>query len=196
VAVLKDGHRKVFKIMKRDEALGDPDEAVTAAVEPKEVILTPKPEESSDNVDGLAASFSYKVVSSNQGKGDDTGECGKEADNLLQKFLDEDQVSNKCLLEGARRIPSDKEEDITIAYIIASFNTMKYYLKEGHEDYPAIFVLNRIQFSRIDNSGFQERVFSTGSSVMSNNQAIMDFDCLEKRTLSAHGKDLIGKKIM
>ena len=36
VAVLKDEYWRVFKIIKGSEELGDPDEAVSAAEEPKE----------------------------------------------------------------------------------------------------------------------------------------------------------------
>ena len=110
--------------------------------------------------------------------------------------MDEGQVSNKYLLEGARRLHSSEGEHITTVHVIASFDTMNYYLKKGKDDYHVIFMMARIQCSRLDNSGFQERVFSTGSSTMSNNQARMEFDCLEKRTLLAHNKNMIREKII
>ena len=73
---------------------------------------------------------------------------------------------------------------------------MKYFRMKGQEDYPAVFLLARIQFSRLDNGGFQERMFSTSGNAMSNNQGSMEFDRLEKRTLRVHNKDLIRKKII
>ena len=43
----------------------------------------------------------------------------------------------------------------------------------------------------MDNSGFQERVFSSASGAMSENQAKMSFDVLEKRTLLYHNRKLM-----
>ena len=61
VAVLKYEHRKVFKVIKGSEELGDPDEAASAAEEPKEDLLTPtelKESSNDDDDDDIVASFS------------------------------------------------------------------------------------------------------------------------------------------
>ena len=57
-------------------------------------------------------------------------------------------------------------------------------------------LLARIQLARLDNAGFQERVFSTASQVMTKGQARMAFDHLEMRTLLAHNKEYIRAGII
>ncbi len=53
----------------------------------------------------------------------------------------------------------------------------------------------RLHFSRLDNSGFQEPVFSISGLTMSGNPSQMTFDLFEKRTLLLHNKELIKKEI-
>ena len=67
---------------------------------------------------------------------------------------------------------------------------------QGQEDYPAMTMLARLHFSRLDNSGFQERVFSTAGLAMSDNQARMAFVLMEMRTLLSHNKELIKRGII
>ena len=50
---------------------------------------------------------------------------------------------------------------------------------------------NNIEFARMDNGRFQERVFSTVGNAQSSNQGRMMFDHLEKRAILAHNKALI-----
>ena len=54
----------------------------------------------------------------------------------------------------------------------------------------------RIQFSRMENSGFRERIFSMGGNAMTKMQASMDFDQLEQRVLLSQTQELIEKKII
>ena len=82
------------------------------------------------------------------------------------------------------------------SFNIASFDTMKYYREKGSIDFPSVTMLARIHFGRLDNGGFQERMFSTASLAMAKEQNRMDFDLLEMRTLLAQNKELIEKKII
>ena len=150
---------------------------------------------SSEYDDEPAFSLKCKVVS----KKDDTElveEVDQKADTLFKKWMDNDQVSNHYLFDKAKRLPEKDGAEITLAHVIVSFDTLKYFRKRGRTDYPAMTMLARIQFSRLDNSGFQERVFSTSSLAMAKNQSRMEFDQLEMRTLLAQNKELIQKGII
>ena len=85
---------------------------------------------------------------------------------------------------------------ITINQVIASFDTRKYYNEKGSKDYPALYQMTRIQFSGMEKSGFQERVFSTGGNAMTKKQVSMNFDQLEQRVLISQNQELIEKKII
>ena len=52
------------------------------------------------------------------------------------------------------------------------------------------------QLSTMDNSAFQEQVFSTAANVPEKTQNRMAFEHLEKRTLIAHNKQLLRDKII
>ena len=75
--------------------------------------------------------------------------------------------------------------------VALSFNHFKYFMEEGQIKWPTISILYRMEFSRIENSGFQECVFSTAKNSMNDNQGQMDYEHLEKRTLLAKNKQLI-----
>ena len=73
---------------------------------------------------------------------------------------------------------------------------MKYYHEKGQKDHPVVHTFARIEFTRMNNSEFQERVFSNRSNATKKNQSRMEFGRLEKRTLLAHNKELIRKKVI
>ena len=122
-------------------------------------LLTPTAAGDSSNEEGnnLDASLSYSVSSKKGGMAGGE-EYDGEADKLLQNFMNEDQVFNKYLFECAKELPDEAGARIIIGLVIASFDPVKYYKKKGSQDYPSIFLMARIQFSWMDNSGFQERV--------------------------------------
>mmetsp|Transcript_32921 Transcript_32921/g.60730 ORF Transcript_32921/g.60730 Transcript_32921/m.60730 type:complete len:110 (+) Transcript_32921:436-765(+) len=109
--------------------------------------------------------------------------------------MSENPVSNKFVYIGSPCLP-DKGGNIRIEQVIASFDTMECYRKEGSIKYPTVTLLSRIHFARLDNAGFQERVFSTAKLVMSKEQSRMEFDMLEMRTLLCHNKSLISAGII
>ena len=75
--------------------------------------------------------------------------------------MDNDEVSNHYLFDKAKRLPEEEGAEITLAlaHVIVSFDTLKYFHKRGKTDHPVMTMLARIQFSRLDNSRFQERFF-------------------------------------
>ena len=86
-----------------------------------------------------------------------------------------DQVSNPFLFDKVERMPEAIWAEISIEKIISSFDAMKYFCMKGHEGYPAVTMLAQIHFAKLDNAGFQERVFSTASLVMSKFQVRVGF---------------------
>ena len=114
--------------------------------------------------------------------------------------METDQVSNQFLFDNAERLHETIGSKISIARIISSFDTMTYFRTKGYEDYPTVTMLAQIHFARLDNAGFQERVFSTASLVVSKSQTRVDFNKedshLEMRTLLAHNNKLIRKGII
>ena len=122
------------------------------------------------------------------------------SDAMIKDWLETYQVSNQFLFDKAESSTETIGDEISIERIISSFDTMKYFRKKGHEDYPSVTMLARIHFARLDNAAFQERVFSTASLVMSKSQTRVDFNKkdshLERRTLLANNKTLIRKGII
>ena len=92
--------------------------------------------------------------------------------------------------------PIREKGGVSLLELVAKFDTMKYFREVGQKEWPSITVLARIHFSKMDNSAFQERVFSTAANAQSKNQARMNVTNLEKRTLIAHNKDLIRDGII
>ena len=80
---------------------------------------------------------------------------------------------------------------VNIKELVLKFDTMKFFREEGTKKWPTITLLARIHFSKMDNSAFQERVFSTAANVMTKGQSMMAFDHLEMRTLLAQNKNMI-----
>ena len=118
-----------------------------------------------------------------------------ESSTIIDRWLSENPVSNRYIYNGSPQLP-DKGGNIRIEQVIASFNTMEYFRKEGSIKYPTVTLLSRIHFARLDNAGCQERVFSTAKLVMSNDQSKMEFDMLEMRTLLYHNTALINAGII
>ena len=93
-------------------------------------------------------------------------EVDAKADALIKDWLETYQVSNLFLFDKAERLTEAIGAGISIEKIISSFDTMKYFRLKGHQDYPAVTMLPRIHFARLDNAGFQEWVFSNAFLVM------------------------------
>lgn len=116
------------------------------------------------------------------------------ADKVVDDWIEDPIKYDKFLYEGAKLdIASGKVDLISL---IGRFDSMEYFRKEGVVKYPTITTLARIHFSRMDNSGFQERVFSTADEAMSSKQGSMSFSHLEMQTLLSHNRELIRKGVI
>ena len=115
------------------------------------------------------------------------------ADKILEDYLVMvPRYKNYSLSDiGEKRLLDESGEDVDILDLIAYFDGMKWLRDEVLSKYPSIIMLIRVYLSRMDNGGFQERVFSTAAHIQGENQCRMDFDMLEMRTLLCQNKDLI-----
>ena len=199
VPLLRNEHHKIVKAMKtkvfEGEGVAAMDvENVEAAEE--EILEEPREMDSDDDVE---LSF-VSVIKSKKDEKTLEAEVLIQSDTIVTDWLATDQVSNEFLFDKAERLTETIGATLKLEKIISSFDTMKYFRIKGHEDYPAITMLARIHFARLDNAGFQERVFSTATLVMSKSQSRVDFNRedshLEMRTLLAHNKVLIRNGVI
>ena len=124
----------------------------------------------------------------------DSDTSDKNADEVFEKWMSHKVNFSKYVFDSQ---PAMKDSGtVQFKEIVAKFDTMKYFRETGNTDWPTICMLARIHFSKMDNSAFQERVFSTASNIMSKGQSRMAFDHLEMRTLLAQNKDLIRAGII
>lgn len=79
---------------------------------------------------------------------------------------------------------------------IAHVDILKWFRLEGCVRYPEISLLARIHLSKMTNSGFQERFFSTASMSMSQLQTRMGFDMFEQRSILYANREEIEKKLL
>ena len=101
------------------------------------------------------------------------------------------------LVEGSETLVSNKTTGkVSFREIVSKFDTRKYYRTSGLAEYPSITVLARVHFSTMFNGGFQERVFSSCSTVMGVDQARMPMEHLEMKALIFHNADLIRQGII
>ena len=66
----------------------------------------------------------------------------------------------------------------------------------GSQTYLTISILARIHLSCFETGAEQERVFSSAKHAMDKDQARMNFEMLQMRTLLSHNKQLIRKGII
>ena len=120
------------------------------------------------------------------------------ADKILEEYLEMVPRYRKFSHSdiGRERLPDRVGEEVDILDLIAYFDGMKWLKAEVSEKYPSIILLVRVYLRRMDNGGFQERVFSTAAHVQGENQCSMQFDMLEMRTLLCQNKDLIRAGII
>ena len=124
-------------------------------------------------------------------------ELEESKDAIADKILEDHLVMVPCYKNyslsdiGEKRLPDESGEDVDILDLIAYFDGMKWLRDEVLPKYPSIIMLIRVYLSRMDNGGFQERVFSTAAHVQGENQCRMNFDMLEMRTLLCQNEDLI-----
>ena len=111
---------------------------------------------------------------------------------MVDKWLEDhhEGVYNNYLFDDKNKLPGPGMK-VTIDQLITGFNSMAYFREDGSKHYKVITLLARIYFSRMENGGFQERMFSTASNAQKKNQGSMHFDHLKRRTLLAQNKQVI-----
>ena len=121
-----------------------------------------------------------------------------EANDVFDVWMEKRDFKFKdFLFDGAAPLEKSKTTGkLMFRELISKFDTMQYFRIEGAVEYPSIFLLGRIHFLTIMNSGFQERVFSTCKSVMGSNQAMMSMDHLEMKALLCQNAHLIRKGVI
>ena len=122
-------------------------------------------------------------------------DLNKDADEVFDKWMIHTVQFYKYVFDDKSH-PLPESGQCSFRELVSKFDTMKYFRETGTKDWPTITILARIHFSKMDNSSFQERVFSTAENVQSKTQNRMAFEHLEMRTLISHNKDLIRNNII
>ena len=143
-----------------------------------------------------------------------------EADKVFEKWIKFKPKYNDFLYEGVEKIKN--MNSCTITELIDKFDTAKYFQvswslifvllsihtdnppvipsthlqNHGTENYMTISVLSRIHLSQFETGAEQERVFSSAKHAMGDDQAKMNFEMLQMRTLLSHNKQLIRRGII
>lgn len=179
--LLKEKHRVVYNIIHQKES-NDSNESTVPAANGDESLNEPT-EVDSDDDDVLM----MEADLSQDEEVEADSNLNAEADEQFDKWMNDEPDWNKFLLD---EVPPIKKP-LVLFDVISKFDTRKYYREFATDKYPAISMLARIHFSRMENAAFQERVFSTAGSAQSKNQGSMSFDTLEKRTLLQANRELI-----
>ena len=194
--LLKSKHRTAYK------AFYAPAEEDTAGKTPEEkneemeeelatpVEMTDDNAEYDDDILGMTCQLVADV-----GAETEDVDLDKDADEVFDKWMIHTVQFYKYVFDDKSH-PLPESGQCSFRELVSKFDTMKYFRETGTKDWPTITILARIHFSKMDNSSFQERVFSTAENVQSKMQNRMAFEHLEMRTLISHNKDLIRNNII
>ena len=80
--------------------------------------------------------------------------------------------------------------------MVEKFDSLCYLNEVCKDKFLAIVMIARIHLSQFENSGFQEKVFSTAGNAMKLKQTKMNSKLLEMCALLCHNKDLIRHGII
>jgi len=205
VALLREKHRELYCMIetKKNENSGDTVAAGNESEEDLELEEPSAPKNDNDDDeeedDGGVLNLKAKIAPAKNRNEEGQGgafDLKLEADKSFDKWMEEKPTWNDYLKEGAEAINTDGDGNAGLVELIAKFDTQKYYREYATKTFPAISLLARIHFSRMDNGAFQERVFSVAGNAQSNNQGRMNFDHMEQRTLLQANKELIREGII
>ena len=193
--LLKEKHRAAYKAFHTPASAAQPKEGGEQKEQEEEVLATPvatadNTQDYTDDLLGFTCELAPTEVDGIEEVSDDT-----KANDLVDEWIKHSVSFNKHVLYWFNPLP--KSGNISLLELVAKFDTMQYFRDVGSKDWPTITMLARIHcFSRMDNSAFQERVFSTAANVQGKTQNRMAFEHVEKRTLIAHNKELLREKII
>ena len=185
--LLKEKHHAAYKAM----------HCKTSAALPKEDKVLATPAATTDNIHdyytddllGFTCELSSTETVGTVEVSDDT-----KANDLVDEWIKHSVSYHNHVYNSSHPIP--ESGNISLLELVAKFDTMQYFCEVGSKKWPTITMLARIHFSRMDNSAFQEWVYSTVANVQVKTQNRMAFEHLEKRTLIAHTKQLLRDKIV
>ena len=108
------------------------------------------------------------------------------ADKVFELWIKEEMNYNDFIKNDGEKRPTKLNSNLEKC--LMHFDVETYFKKVGCVKFPSIALGMRILMAKMDNSGYTERMFSTGSNAMSSKQTKMNFDLLEKRVLLSHNK--------
>mmetsp|Transcript_32277 Transcript_32277/g.67858 ORF Transcript_32277/g.67858 Transcript_32277/m.67858 type:complete len:853 (-) Transcript_32277:67-2625(-) len=192
-ALLKEKHRDAWRAFHApvDDKEGDNGEEEELATPKATAMDLDEDDEEEDDEDDILG-MTCELEANDADPEEDTTE--RDADDVFEKWMNHTVKFSKYVFDSQQ--PMKAVGAVKFKELVAKFDTMKYYREKGKEEWPTITILARIHFSKMDNSAFQERVFSTAANVMSKVQNRMGFAHLEMRTLLAQNKDLIRQQII
>ena len=156
-AVFKTKHREIFEAMNDS---GNPEEEETKEAHHEDEIDDPFNIDMDDDIE-------------------EDEEYGKNhaADEVIEDWIRHCRKIDwrQYGKDGANPIDSKKS---SLFGKICCCDILRWFRESGGNSFPSIALLARIELAKMDNSGFQERVFSSASGAMSENQAKMSFDVL------------------
>ena len=77
--------------------------------------------------------------------------------------------------------------------LIQFANPFKWFWSGGKDLFPAIALLAREHFAKMDSTAIQERMFSAVSAIMNKHQTRMDPEHHEKRTVLHENREFMSK---
>ena len=178
----------------KGEWRGGPEETNEASKEGEEDLDTPMADSSDD--DSVANIFAVAKPVAVRSDEEHTADLEAKADEVFEEWMTIDPNFKEYLFNGVEPLEFGEGGKVTFLELMQKFDTIKYFQESGTEEYPTISMLARIHFSRMDNSAFQERVFSTAASAQSDRQSSMTFDHLEERTLLQANRDSLRAGII
>lgn len=189
-ALLKEKHRDAYTVLHAPKPspevqVEDEEEAEDKLAEPAEVPNAGF----NDAILNLTCEVAPPVLEETE-----TSNIHNKADEVFEEWMNHVVMMHPHSFDSKNPIP--KNGNVSLLELVAKFDTMKYFRDVGKKEWPSITILARIHFSKMDNSAFQERVFSTASNTQRKTQSGMKVDHLEKWILIAHDKELIRGNII
>jgi hypothetical protein len=85
-------------------------------------------------------------------------------------------------------VSKDTYDPTSVVSTVTCADSICWFRNIGASMFPSIAFIARIELAKMDTAAFQERVFSSAHAAMDDNQTMMSFEHLEKRTLLFHNQ--------
>ena len=150
-------------------------------------------EEDDWSIDGPPMNFDFLQTQPNEDL------YANEANAAFDKWLKVDINPNKYLYDGVQQTSFRGRlttRQPSVGEVLRKFDCLKYYRMDGDKKFPTIRILARIHLTEMDNSAFQEQVFSKAACVMGTKQTLIDMEHFEMKTTIFVNADLIHQNII